>query len=128
MPPYSPDHVESTAMIAGSAQNLYTLAMGSKPPRVTAKPTIRRLSEKGNVRKEFFEPAEFAAVVKALPEYLHEILLGSGAPSSRRRTPNSTGHPDTFLESSNNRRNASMTPASSPSDTAKGWCTRSQTA
>ena len=28
----------------------YTLAMRSKPPRVTAKPNIRRLSEKGNVR------------------------------------------------------------------------------
>ena len=37
----------------------YTLAMRSKPPRVTTKPNIRRLSEKGNVRKEFFEPAEF---------------------------------------------------------------------
>jgi hypothetical protein len=41
--------------------------MQSKPPRVTSKPTIRRLSETNNVRKEFFEPAEFAAVVSALP-------------------------------------------------------------
>jgi hypothetical protein len=40
--------------------------MRSKPPRVTAKPNIRRLSEKGNVRKEFFEPAEFEVVVNAL--------------------------------------------------------------
>jgi integrase len=51
----------------------YTLAMRSKPPRVTTKPNIRRLSEKGNVRKEFFEPAEFAAVVDALPEYLQDV-------------------------------------------------------
>jgi integrase len=51
----------------------YTLAMRSKPPRVTAKPNIRRLSEKGNVRKEFFEPAEFEAVVNALPEYLQDV-------------------------------------------------------
>jgi integrase len=51
----------------------YTLAMRSRPPRVTTKPNIRRLSEKGNVRKEFFEPAEFAAVVDALPEYLQDV-------------------------------------------------------
>ena len=47
--------------------------MQSKPPRVTSKPTIRRLSETNNVRKEFFEPAEFAAVVSALPEYLQDV-------------------------------------------------------
>lgn len=51
----------------------YTLAMRSKPPRVTAKPNIRRLSEKGNVRKEFFEPAEFEVVVNALPTYLQDV-------------------------------------------------------
>ena len=51
----------------------YTLAMRSKPPRVTTKPNIRRLSEKGNVRKEFFEPAEFERVVNALPEYLQDV-------------------------------------------------------
>jgi len=47
--------------------------MQSKPPRVTSKPTIRRLSETNNVRKQFFEPAEFAAVVSALPEYLQDV-------------------------------------------------------
>jgi integrase len=47
--------------------------MQSKPPRVTSKPTIRRLSETNNVRKEFFEPAEFAAVVSALPEDLQDV-------------------------------------------------------
>ena len=46
----------------------YTLAMRSKPPRVMAKPNIRRLSEKGNVRKDFFEPAEFEEVVNALQD------------------------------------------------------------
>jgi len=51
----------------------YTLAMRSKPPRVTAKPNIRRLSEKGNVRKEFFEPVEFEVVVNALPTYLQDV-------------------------------------------------------
>ena len=51
----------------------FTLAMRSKPPRVTSKPNIRRLSEKGNVRKEFFEPAESAKVVDALPEHLQDM-------------------------------------------------------
>jgi integrase len=65
-----PATINREAQLLGQA---YTLAMRSKPPRVTTKPNIRRLSEKGNVRKEFFEPAEFAAVVDALPEYLQDM-------------------------------------------------------
>ena len=58
--------------------------MQSKPPRVTSKPTIRRLSETNNVRKEFFEPAEFAAVVSALPEYLQDVARSAYLTGWRR--------------------------------------------
>ncbi len=36
-------------------------------------PHIRRLSEKGNVRRGFFEPSEFYAIVDGLPDYLKDF-------------------------------------------------------
>jgi hypothetical protein len=52
------------------------------------------------VRKEFFEPAEFAAVVDALPAYLQDeaallrATLPTEKPSSLERNPVKTPDPD----------------------------------
>lgn len=49
----------------------YSLAIERK--RLTERPSIRHLSEKGNERRGFFECAEFNAVLSNLPEYLKDF-------------------------------------------------------
>ena len=65
-----PATVNRETQLLGQA---YALAMRAKPPRVASKPNIRHLSERGNVRKDFFEASEFEIVVNALPEYLQDV-------------------------------------------------------
>ena len=51
----------------------YSYALESDPPKLNRTPKIERYSEKGNVRKGKFSPAEAEAVFNSLPPYMAEV-------------------------------------------------------
>jgi integrase len=51
----------------------YKLAMGGKNPKLSSAPEIKKLNEKGNVRKGKFSQAEAELVFSSLPEYMSDV-------------------------------------------------------
>jgi integrase len=61
----------SLTRITQTLARAYNLAIEHE--RLSHRPTIRHLSEKGNERKGFFESAECRAVIENLPEDLQDF-------------------------------------------------------